>query len=124
MRDNRAWQNPLWVSASWDEKLDALLNGVCELLAKDTKIMAAIDDLNAAVATLSTNFTAADAAIQAEIAALETALSSGNDTAVEAAATNISAISSKMATDTAALVASLPAPSVATVLPSTVKTGP
>jgi len=81
-----------------------------QLLTREHAIMAAIDDLNAAVATLSTNFTAADAAIQNEIAALTAALATNNSAAVEAAATSISAISAKMATDTAALVASLPAP--------------
>ena len=80
------------------------------LLKQESKLMAAIDDLNAAVATLSTSFAAADTAIQNEIAALTAALASNNTAAVSAAATNISAISAKMATDTAALVASLPAP--------------
>ncbi len=79
-----------------------------ELLTKETTLMAAIDDLNAAVATLTSNFAAADTAIQNEIAALTAALAANNTAAIEAAATNISTISSKMATDTAALVASLP----------------
>jgi uncharacterized protein YlxW (UPF0749 family) len=79
------------------------------LLTKETMLMAAIDDLNAAVATLSTNFTAADAAIQNEIAALTAALASNNTAGIEAAVTNIGAISANMASDTAALAASLSA---------------
>ncbi len=76
--------------------------------------MAAIDDLGAAVTTLAANFVTLDTAIQAEITALTAALAAGNTVAVEAAATNISAVSAKMATDATALTASLPAPVVVT----------
>ena len=70
--------------------------------------MAEIDDLNNAVATLVTNFTTLDAAIQAEIAALLAALKTNNAPAVEAAAQNISQVSAKMTADAASLTASLP----------------
>ena len=92
---------------AWAIKLQSTLD---QLLTQETKVMAAIDDLNAAVATLTSNFTNADAAIQAEITALTAALAANNTAAISAAAANISAISSKMATDTAALAASLPPP--------------
>ncbi len=71
-------------------------------------IMAALDDLNTAVTQLAANFTALDTAIQAEIKALTDALAAGNPVAVSTAAANISAVSAKMATDAAALVASVP----------------
>lgn len=70
--------------------------------------MAAIDDLNAAVATLASNMAASDTAIQTEIAALTASLASGDSAAIETAVSNISAVSSKMAADTASLTASLP----------------
>lgn len=76
--------------------------------------MSEIDDLNAAVATLSTNFTTLDNAIQAEISAMQTALTAGNPAAVKAAATNISNLSAKMASDAAALTASLNPPPLTT----------
>lgn len=92
-----------------------------QLLMKERMTMAAIDDLNAAVATLSTNFTAADAAIQAEIAALTAALASNNTAAIQTAVTNIGAISANMASDTAALAASLPATGTTTAAAAAVK---
>jgi hypothetical protein len=95
-------------------KLDLILALIHRLSKQELTIMAAIDDLNAAVATLSTNFAAADTAIQAEIAALTTALATNNTAAIEAAATNISAISAKVASDTAALAASVAPPAAAT----------
>lgn len=70
--------------------------------------MAAIDDLNTAVATLAGNFTTLDTAIQAEIAALTTALANGNTAAVSAAAANIAAVSAKMVNDAVSLQASIP----------------
>jgi hypothetical protein len=90
---------------------DSKLN---QLLTQGTKIMAAMDDLNAAVATLQTNMTAADAAIQAEIAALTAALASNNTAAIAAATANISAISSKLASDTTMLTSSLTPPTAPT----------
>lgn len=75
--------------------------------------MTAIDDLNAAVAALTSGFTALDAAVQAELTAITTALASDNTTAIEASVTNISNITSTMAKDSAALTASLPVPPVA-----------
>ena len=103
-----------WMRFPWNRTPDwaiVLQNSIDFLIQQETTTMAAIDDLNAAVTTLTTNFAAADTAIQAEITALTAALAANNTAAIEAAATNISAISTKMATDTAALAASLrPAP--------------
>lgn len=72
--------------------------------------MAAQDDLNAAVATLGTNIIAHDVAVQAEIKALTDALAAGDTTAVAAAAAAISTASATIASETAAMVASLPKP--------------
>ena len=70
------------------------------------------DDLSAAIATLTANMTAFDAAVQQEITALQAALAANDfstlSTAVQGAITNIGTVSTQMATDTAALVASVP----------------
>lgn len=71
--------------------------------------MSAMDDLNNAVTALTTGFTALDQAVQAELTALTAALSAGNSAAIEQAATNIGAITGKMAVDAANLTASIPA---------------
>ena len=79
----------------------------------EKQIMAAIDDLNDAVSDMQAAATASDYAIHAEIAALLAALATNNTAAVEAAAQNISAVSAKMATDTAAMTASVAPPAPA-----------
>jgi hypothetical protein len=91
-----------------DAKMDQALVVLNKILAQGVKEMAAIDDLNAAVATLAANFTTLDTAVQAEITALTAALAAGNTAAVSAAAANIAAVSSKMAADAASLTSSLP----------------
>jgi hypothetical protein len=105
----------------WWQKLDALLAGqkainatlvslaaaIVDLEKQEKANMAAVDDLNNAVSTLGQNFVTLDAAIQAEVAALKAALAADNTTAIAAAATNISQVSAKMATDAAALSASV-----------------
>ena len=98
-----------WVStiANIWTMVQTINKNVTSILNMETKAMAAIDDLNAAVTTLAGNFTTLDTAIQAEIAALTAALAAGNTAAVETAATNIGAVSAQMATDAAALTASL-----------------
>jgi hypothetical protein len=90
---------------------DSKLN---QLLAQGTKIMAAIDDLNAAIATLQAGMTSANTAIQAEIAALTAALGTNNSMAIAGATANIAAISSRLAQDTTALVNSLTPPTAPT----------
>lgn len=59
------------------------------VLAKQEATMAAIDDLKAALAQLSTD-------IAAEIAALQAALTSNNDAAIEDAVTNMKALSAQL----------------------------
>lgn len=71
-------------------------------------IMSALDNLTSALNTLATSFAAHDVAVQNEIAALKAALAAGNDAAVQAAADNVSALSTKLAAETADLVASIP----------------
>src|SRR3974390_2369223 len=75
-------------------------------------LMTIEDDLSAAIATLTANMTAFDAAVQQEITALQAALAANDfstlSTAVQGAITNIGTVSTQMATDTAALVASVP----------------
>jgi hypothetical protein len=90
------------------------------VLIKLEKQMSALTDavaaLTANVAKLATAVTTNDAAIQAEIQALNTALTTGNPAEVQAAITNISALSSTVgaqadavAKETADLKASMPA---------------
>lgn len=114
---------PMW----WWQKLDTLAAGQATLVGKvqalrvsvdalaatldavlklEKATMSQIDDLKAAVATLGQSFTTLDAAIQAEIAALKAAVAANDPAAIQAAVTNISDVSSKMATDAAALSAS------------------
>lgn len=59
------------------------------VLANQEATMAAIDDLKAALAQLSTD-------IAAEIAALQAALTSNNDAAIEDAVTNMKALSAQL----------------------------
>lgn len=75
---------------------------------KVNQIMTAIDDLNATITSLQTNFQMLDTAIQSEIQALKDALANNNTAAVEAAANSISAVSSKMVEDAQALTSSVP----------------
>jgi hypothetical protein len=60
-----------------------------KILANQEKTMAAIDDLKAALAQLSTD-------IAAEIAALQAALTGGNDAAIEDAVANMKALSAQL----------------------------
>jgi oligoendopeptidase F len=59
------------------------------VLANQEATMAAIDDLKSALAQLSTD-------IAAEIAALQAALTSNNDAAIEDAVTNMKALSAQL----------------------------
>lgn len=97
-----------------------------DLLLLDTETeMALSDDLNNAVTSLATGFAAEHTAVQAELTAIAAALANQNDPALTAAVTqnisNISAITGTMATDAAALTASVPA---ATTVPPPVVTPP
>jgi fused signal recognition particle receptor len=101
-----------------DQKLDLVLK------TQETE-MALADDLNNAVTSLATGFAAEHDAVAAEMAALTKALAGVTDPAITAAATqaiaNVTAITGKMATDAAALTASVPA---ATTVPPPVVTPP
>ncbi len=82
--------------------------------------MSQVDDLVAAVATLTGNVAAHDTAVQAEIAALVAAVANSNaasDPAIAAAIKNISDASSTLATETAALAASVKPPVVISPTP-------
>jgi nicotinate-nucleotide pyrophosphorylase len=92
------------------EALKHLRHELHRILAKGVEAMAAVDDLNAAVAQLASSITALDNAIQNEIAALVAANAAGNTAAVSAAAANILTASGKITADTAELVASTQAP--------------
>ena len=103
-----------------DQKLD--------LIIQNTEIeMTQADDLNNIVTSLATGFAAEHTAVQAEIDALTKALATVTqpDPATAAAITNaianITAITGSMATDAAALTASVPA---ATTVPPPVVTPP
>ena len=72
--------------------------------------MSAVDNLNNAVAALTEAFATLDTAVKAEVDALRAALAANNTDAVEAAATNIAAITAKISADAAALSASLSPP--------------
>ncbi len=60
------------------------------ILAQGERTMAAIDDLNNAIATLQTNVTALDARVAA--------LGTGNEAAVEAAAVSVQGVADHIAT--------------------------
>jgi hypothetical protein len=79
------------------------------LLKGEDKLMSAVDDLNGAVVSLASGFQSLDTAVQAEIVALQEALSNSDQPAIEQAVANISTITNKMATDAAALTSSIPA---------------
>lgn len=70
-------------------KLDLVATRLDQILAQQEKTMAAIDDLKAALAQLSTD-------IAAEIAALQAALTSNNDAAIEDAVTNMKSLSAQL----------------------------
>jgi hypothetical protein len=69
--------------------------------------MSLADDLNNGMTSLATGFGALDAAVQTELAVI--AAQPGLSAAVTQAVANISQITGKMATDAAALTASIPA---------------
>lgn len=69
--------------------------------------MASLADVNAALATLATNISNLDTAIQAEIAAFKTAQSNNDPVAMQAALDNISAASTDLVADTASLTDTL-----------------
>jgi hypothetical protein len=112
----------LLISRSLDQINQRLGSLATTVPLMEKRLMTAIDDLNAAIATLGGNVTtltnnvaANDKAIQAEIAALQTALLGGNTTAIQAAIANISGLSGAIGTqaaavakETADLTASLP----------------
>lgn len=79
------------------------------ILKREERLMSAAQDLNNAVSSLAIGFVALDTAVQAELVALAAAQASGDQAAMTQATANISAITSKMAADAAALTASLPA---------------
>jgi hypothetical protein len=87
--------------------------------------MAQSDDLNNAVTSLASGFAAEHTAVQAELTAIAASIANQSDPALTAAVTqnisNISAITGTMATDAAALTASIPA---ATTVPPPVVTPP
>lgn len=75
------------------------------ILERTEKIMTAQDNFNAAVADLSDKLDAHDAEVQVVVADLKTAFADRNDAAFQAAADKLSAMSGKLAKDTADLVA-------------------
>jgi hypothetical protein len=89
--------------------------------------MALSDDLNNAVTSLATGFAAEHTAVQVEITALLAALANvtqpdpATTAAITTAISNITSITGTMATDAAALTASIPA---ATTVPPPVVTPP
>lgn len=75
------------------------------ILERTERIMTAQDNFNAAVADLSDKLDAHDAEVQVVVADLKTAFADRNDAAFQAAADKLSAMSGKLAKDTADLVA-------------------
>jgi ActR/RegA family two-component response regulator len=106
-----------------EQMLGAVLRGDKTIIGKEDTIMALQDDLNNAVTSLATGFGAEHTAVAAELVAIAAALAAPAPTpalvtAATQAVANISAITSQMATDAAALTASVPA--ATTVPPPTI----
>jgi hypothetical protein len=106
MSPNWRWKFP----ESLRTTLARIDQNVTQLLTKESKLMTAVDDLNAGVATLVSNFATLDAAIQAGIAKIIAANNNDDSAAVEAAAQNILKVSGQMATDAQNLSATLSPP--------------
>lgn len=102
--------NPWDGAPAWAIELRFMLALV---LTEETIIMSQNDDLNNAVTALATGFAALDSAVGAELAAI-VAAGAPNPVVAQAIA-NIGAITGKMATDAAALTASIPS---ATTVPA------
>lgn len=108
----------------WALELKAMLELV---INKEDTLMSQADDLNNAITSLATGFAVEHDAVVAELAALAAAISAvpAADPVLGAAVTqaiaNITHITGTMATDAAALTASIPA---ATTVPTPVVTTP
>src|ERR1700676_3748924 len=113
-----------WESEQFDEikeillgigrKVDIISKRETFILNKEVAIMALADDLNNGMTSLATGFAALDTSVAAELVAIAAALAATPPTpalvtAATQAVANISAITGKMATDAAALTASIPA---------------
>ncbi len=108
-------------------KLDLLLQLNAPLQPEMVKLMALADDLNNGMTALATAFAVEHDAVAAEMAALAAAIAAQTAAdpvlaaAVTQAVSNINTITGQMATDAAALTASIPA---ATTVPPPVVTPP
>jgi hypothetical protein len=115
-------RNPWDGAPHWSMELREMM-GI--IIFNQEQEMALSDDLNNAVTALTTGFAALDAAVTAELTAITAALANQADPAITAAVaqsvSNIGTITSKMATDAAALTASIPA---ATTVPPPATTPP
>lgn len=106
-----------WAEAPpWAVELGFMLALV---LKEETIIMSQADDLNNAVTSLATGFTALDAAVQAELVAIAAALAGTPNPVIAQAIANIGAITGTMAIDAAALTASIPAATTVPPPPAT-----
>jgi hypothetical protein len=88
-----------------NEKLDLIITNQETIMSQD-------QDLNNAVSSLASGFTALDTAVQAELAAVSALIAADGpalQTAVTQAVANISTMTAAMAADAAALTASVPA---------------
>jgi len=114
-----------WAGAPhWAQELHAMLSTI---IRNQEFEMSQADDLNNVVTSLATAFSAEHDAVQIEIDALLKAISTipqpdpATSKAITDAVSNITAITGKMATDAAALTASVPA---ATTVPAPTVTPP
>lgn len=69
--------------------------------------MTIFDDLNTAVTTVTDSFNKLDEAIQAEIAAIQNGLNTGNSPAIQSAIDSLGKLSARMTADVASLAASI-----------------
>lgn len=86
-------------------QIDLLLANQRAILAQGVHIMSELSD---AVAVITQAVADADTAIQKEIAALTAAIVANNPADVNAAVSNLGALSAKLKADTDAMTASLP----------------
>jgi hypothetical protein len=121
--DHHRNRSPLDGAPDWAVELAVMLGIV---IHNTEYIMSQADDLNNAVTSLATGYSALHDAVQVETDALTKAMSTipqpdpATATAITQAIANISAVTGKMATDAAALTASIPA--ATTVPPPVVST--
>lgn len=116
--------SPWETAPAWAIELGFMLALV---LKEETIIMSQSDDLNNGITALATAFAVEHDAVNAELIAINAALGNTPNPAITQAIANIAAITGGMATDAAALTASIPAATTVAppvLTPPPVKTPP